>query len=506
MNICKKVKTRIAPSPTGYASIGNLRTALFNYLFAKKNNGEFLLRIEDTDQERFVDGAEEYVIKSLNWLGLNPDYGVDNNGKATYRQSEQEYDSFIEILLKNGHAYYAFDTAEELESMRKSLQASGVKNIGYNYISRERMKNSFTLPAVEVKSLLDSNAPYVIRFNTPRNKEIKFSDIIKGEMIFNSSTLDDKILLKFDKKPTYHICNVVDDYRMEITHVIRGEEWLPSTPLHIMLYEAFGWEKPYFAHLPLVLAPDGSKISKRKAKDYDFPICIFDYIDTNELGEKNVIKGFADMNYESDALINFLALLGWSPGNNLEFMSLEDMVNLFDLSKINNSGARFDVEKLKNFNKHYLKLRDNLILFYSYIWNKEEPTIYDLEAKNGIVNIAKERSVFAKDLYPSVSYFFEPIVFDENVTLKNPIEFKNTMDSFLNTIMLPDFKWDSDFIKATLDDAYNNLGYAAKKVLPDLRLALTGGASGAHLQDVMVIIGKNESIKRINDLINIIKL
>lgn len=485
--------------------IGGVRTALFNYLFAKKNGGDFLLRIEDTDKDRFVHGAEKYIIDSLNWLGIVPDDGINEDGTAKYRQSEREYKVYVDQLINSGHAYYAFDTSAELDSMRITLKASGVDNIGYNYVSRERMKNSFTLPATEVTALINSGAPYVVRFNMPRNKEIKFSDIIRGERVFNSSSLDDKVLFKSDGLPTYHMANVVDDHLMEISHVIRGEEWLPSTPMHVLLYDALGWDAPIFCHLPLILGPDGEKLSKRHGDKYGFPVfpMTWDYV--NEKNENVHITGFKNEGYEPDALVNFLALLGWSPGNNLEFMSLADMVNLFDLSKINNSGARFDVEKLKNFNKHYLKLRDNLVLFYSYIWNKEEPTLYDFEAKNGIVNIAKERSVFAKDLYASVSYFFEPIVFDENVTLKNPIEFKNTMDSFLNTIVLPDFKWDSDLIKATLDESYNNLGYAAKKVLPDLRLALTGGVSGAHLQDVMVIIGKNESIKRINDLINIIK-
>jgi glutamyl-tRNA synthetase len=327
-----KVKVRFAPSPTGALHIGGVRTALFNYLFAKKHGGEFLLRIEDTDKHRFVAGAEKYIIDSLAWCGISPDDGVNADGTAKYRQSEREYRSYADRLIARGDAYYAFDTKDELDAMRKSLEDAGSSVQGYSFSTRMFMKNSFTLSVEEVKLRIDSGNPYVIRFNTPANTEIKFIDSVKGEVSFNSNSMDDKVLFKSDGLPTYHLANVVDDHLMEITHVIRGDEWLSSAPLHILLYKAFGWDKPEFCHLPLILGPDGKKLSKRHGDKYGFPVfpMTWDYVD--EEGKDVHITGFKDENYEPDALLNFLVLLGWNPGNDKEIMAVDEMISLFDIT------------------------------------------------------------------------------------------------------------------------------------------------------------------------------
>lgn len=495
----KRIRVRFAPSPTGALHIGGVRTALFNYLFAKKYKGDFLLRIEDTDRTRFVAGAEKYIIDSLNWLGITPDDGINPDGTAKYRQSEREYKSYIDTLITNGHAYYAFDTSEELDALRDLLKASGVKNLGYNYISRDKMRNSFTLPVSETMRLIDSGAPYVIRFNTPRNRDIKFTDIIKGEMLVNSSELDDKVLFKSDGLPTYHAANVIDDHLMEITHVIRGDEWLPSTPLHILLYEAFGWDAPTFCHLPLILGPDGKKLSKRHGDKYGFPVFPMTWDYTNEEGENVHITGFKDEDYEPDALVNFLALLGWNPGDNKEIMSIEEMISLFDLGRVHNSGAMFDIEKLKNFNAHYVRNRDDEYLFVEHFLPKVPTHSYSEENFERIMVFAKERSVFTRDLYPSVSYFFEPVVLADDVVLKNPDEFTTV----LNNLMIHDgeFDWNAVSIKGSLDEICEANGIKIGKVLPDLRMALTGGIPGPHLDETMEILGREESFNRINNLL-----
>lgn len=505
----KKVKTRFAPSPTGALHCGGCRTALFNYLFAKKHGGDFLLRIEDTDQTRFVEGAEKYIIDSLKWLGISPDDGINSDGTARYRQSEREYKSYVDILLANGNAYYAFDTSEELEDARKRAEAS--KTIfSYNSFSRVNMKNSLSMSADEVKAKLDAGVPYAIRFHTIRNREIKFVDVVKGLITFNSNNMDDKILFKSDGLPTYHLANVVDDHLMEISHVIRGDEWLTSTSLHIMLYEAFGWEKPVFCHLPLINGPDGTKLSKRHGDKYGFPVfpMTWDYV--NEKKETVHITGFKDENYEPDALINFLALLGWNPGNNKEIMSIQEMISLFDLKRVNNSGAKFDIEKLRNFNAHYLRNRDFIPLFENYIKpyisNKEnigdikKDGVYNLLKIGHIVDIAKERSIFSTDLYKAVSYFFEPVELKENVVLKNDSEFRYIMHEFL--IIRNKIEWTAENIKSNLESLCAEKGYKFVKILPDLRLALTGGIPGPDLPTTLEILGIDESFERIWNLLN----
>lgn len=496
----RPIKTRFAPSPTGALHCGGIRTALFNYLFAKKHGGEFLLRIEDTDQKRFVAGAEKYIIDSLIWCGIVPDDGINLDGTAKYVQSKREYKSYVDKLLADGHAYYAFDTAEELEVMRNALKAAGSNSPGYTSITRANMKNSLTMSADEVKAKIDSGAPYVIRFNTPRYKEVKFMDSVKGMVTFNSNNMDDKVLFKSNGIPTYHLANVVDDHLMEITHVIRGDEWLSSAPLHILLYEAFGWDRPEFCHLPLILGPDGKKLSKRHGDKYGFPVFPMtgDYID--EDGKSVHVTGFKDENYEPDALINFLALLGWNPGGTQEIMTMAEMISLFELERINNSGAMFDIAKLKNFNAHYLRNRMSALLFNKYMWpHIKKHNIYDDIKIDKIIDIAKERSVFNTDLYPSVSYFFEPVVLKDDVVMKNPTEFLSVMNSMLKS----DYSlgWDAVTIKKDLEAFCEVLGFKIGKILPDLRTALTGGIPGPDLPTTMEVLGKDESFLRINNLI-----
>lgn len=461
------------------------------------------MRIEDTDKGRFVEGAEKYIIDSLIWLGIVPDDGINPDGTAKYVQSKREYKEYVDILIAGGHAYYAFDTAEELETMRGVLKAAQSPNIGYDSMTRVNMKNSFTMSADAVKEKINSGAPYVVRFNTPKDRQIVFKDAVKGNVSFESSQLDDKVLFKSDGIPTYHLANVVDDHLMEITHVIRGDEWLSSAPLHILLYEAFGWDRPEFCHLPLILGPDGKKLSKRHGDKYGFPVfpITWDYI--NEEKEVVHITGFKDEGYEPDALINFLVLLGWNPGTTQEIMTMEEMISLFDIERINNSGAMFDIEKLKNFNAHYLRSRTDSYLLEYMIDNDfkvKSSFSYSADKMHSIIEIAKERSVFGKDLYLAVSYFFEPVVLKDDVVLKNREEFSKIMRALLGSDLTAK-DWTADFIKSDLEAFCEVFGFKIGKILPDLRMALTGGIPGPHLPETMEILGKEESIKRITSLL-----
>jgi len=495
----KKVKVRFAPSPTGALHIGGVRTALFNYLFAKKHGGDFLLRIEDTDRTRTVVGAEKYIIDSFKWLGINFDDGVNPDGTAKYRQTEREYRSYADILVKAGHAYYAFDTSEELDVMKKTLTAAGIKNPNYNNVTRDRMRNSFTLPADEVEKLLADKVPFVIRFNVPKHVEVKFNDAVKGPISFWSDNMDDKILFKSDGFPTYHLANVVDDHLMEISHVIRGDEWLPSALLHVMLYNAFGWEHPVFCHLPVINGPDGKKLSKRHGDKYGFPVfpMTWDYV--NEEGEAVHITGFKDEGYDVNGLINFLSLLGWNPGNNIEFMTREEMISLFDLDRVHNSPAMFDVVKLKNFNAHYMRSNDDLENYRKFIDDGSRAVHYD-DAKAVKINIiAKERCEFAKDLYKQVSYFFEPVALPhmDHFKLKHEVEFGLAMSILLRQGQIDAPNWTESEIKHMFDVISKTIDKPLSLIRPVLRMALTGGLPGPELSLTMEILGREESMKRI---------
>jgi len=502
----KKIRTRFAPSPTGPLHIGGVRTALFNYLFAKKHSGDFILRIEDTDKTREVEGAIDYITKSLKWLGFVPDESPEVGGNyGPYKQSDRLdiYKKYAHDLVKTGHAYYAFDTSEWLDAMRTKYESSKAMFI-YNASTRDSMINSISMSASDVEKKLEAGDAYVIRFKMPRNTEIKFDDKIRGWVTFSSDKLDDKILFKSDGYPTYHLANVVDDHLMEISHVIRAEEWLPSTPLHVLLYEAFGWDKPEFCHLPLVNGPDGKKLSKRHAAKYGFPIFPMDW-DYVQDGKAAHASGFKDAGYEADALLNFLALLGWNPGGDKEYMSMNELVSLFDLDRVNKSGANFDIEKLKHFNAHYVRNRDSEDLFIEYMLPNVPKNSFEYSEGNirKIVDIAKERSVFTRDLYPAVSYFFEPVVLKDDVVLKNPTEFGKVMEALTRSDLKND-DWAADFIKADLEAFCEVFGFKLGKVLPDLRMALTGAIPGPDLPTTMEVLGRDESLKRIHNLLKVV--
>ena len=358
----RKVRVRFAPSPTGPLHIGGVRTALYNFLFAKHFNGDFVLRIEDTDQTRFVPGAEDYIIESLKWCGICPNEGQGfGGGKGPYRQSERKglYKEYVDLLIERGHAYYAFDSGDELDEMRENAKQMKMPNWQYNGVTRSSMKNSLTLPAEEVKSRLESNEEYTVRIKMPRNEEVRFHDEIRGWVIVNTNNMDDKVLFKSDGMPTYHMANVVDDYLMEISHVIRGEEWLPSAPLHVLLYRYLGWEEsmPKFAHLPLILKPDGNgKLSKRDGDRLGFPVFPLEWSDPTT---QEISSGYREKGYFPEAFVNMLAFLGWNPGTSQEIFSIDELVSAFSLERVGKSGAKFDPDKTKWFNQQYLRAKPN---------------------------------------------------------------------------------------------------------------------------------------------------
>lgn len=507
----RRVRVRFAPSPTGPLHMGGVRTALYNYLFAKKHGGDFILRIEDTDQTRFVPGAEQYIIESLKWCKIEPNEGVGfgDGPHAPYRQSERKpmYRQYAEQLVASGKAYYAFDTAEELEEMRKRLEAAGSKSPSYNAITRQNMKNSLTLPEDEVKKRLEAGEPYVIRMKIPRNEEIRFEDIIRGWVVVNTSEMDDKVLFKSDGMPTYHLANVVDDYLMQISHVIRGEEWLPSAPLHVLLYRSFGWESvmPKFAHLPLLLKPDGNgKLSKRDGDRLGFPVFPLEWHDPNS---KEVSSGYREKGYFSDAFINMLALLGWNPGNNQEIMSLDEMINLFSLERVSKSGAKFDPEKTKWFNQQYLRKRSPEDL--AELWLPE------LEAKgikknrtyiNEVCRLLQEKAHFINEFWSLGNYFFvAPQKYDEDVIKKRWNEksapFFIALANALNTL--------NDFSAAEIESCFKatceQQGIKTGEVMQLLRVLVSGVSGGPAIFELIALLGKNEIIERLHKAINTLK-
>ncbi len=500
-----KVRVRFAPSPTGPLHIGGVRTALFNYLFAKKNQGDFLLRIEDTDQKRFVQGAEEYIIESLRWLGLDYDEGVDIGGDfGPYRQSERKsiYQKYIQKLIDSKKAYYAFDSSEELENMRKRLEEQKSSVRQYNFITRGQMKNSFTLSAEEVKSKLDAKEPFVVRFNMPENRHLVLKDLIRGEIKVNTSTLDDKILFKSDGLPTYHLANIVDDHLMEISHVIRGEEWLPSMALHYLLYEAFGWQSPEFAHLPLILKPNGKgKLSKRDGDKMGFPVFPLQWTDPKN-GE--ISTGYREAGYLPEAVVNMLAMLGWNSGDEQEIFSLKELIDKFDLHKVQKAGAKFDPEKAKWFNQQHfrnLSVKKLVQNFYSLLYEKNITTTVDYVEK--VINLVKERAVFESDLWNLSHYFFSaPTEYDEKSKKKhwkeNTPEFVQNCYEYMKTI--DDYR--SKPLEENIIAWIQEQGIALGKVLNPIRLLLVGQTTGPHLFDIIELLGKEETLRRIETGLN----
>ena len=403
-----KIRVRFAPSPTGPQHIGGIRTALYNYIFAKQNKGDFILRIEDTDQSRLVPESESYLKEALNWLNIIPNESPDTGGEyGPYKQSERKeiYSQYIKQLLESGHAYYAFDTPEEIDAMRDRLKLAKIAAPQYNSISRESMKNSLTMPPEIVKQKIDNGDNYVVRIKIPKNKEIRIKDLIRGWVTVNSSTLDDKVLMKSDGMPTYHFANVVDDHLMKISHVIRGEEWLPSTPIHVYLYECFEWKAPEFAHLPLLLKPNGiGKLSKRDADKQGYPVFPIEWVDkkTNE-----VYSGFRESGYLPEAIINFLVFLGWNPGTQKEIYHLDELIKDFSLKRVSKHGVKFDIQKANWYNQNYLREKsiDDIVKFLKDNIKMKDIKYSDEQLKL-ICELVRERAVFLKDVVTESNYFF----------------------------------------------------------------------------------------------------
>ncbi len=498
----KEVRVRFAPSPTGALHIGGVRTALYNYLLARKHNGKMILRIEDTDQNRYVPGAEAYIQESLAWVGITFDEGPKEGGPyAPYRQSERKlfYAQYAAQLLASGHAYYAFDTAGELEAMRENLKHKGNVNPQYGIDTRMQMNNSLALPPEEVSRKIEAGIPYVIRLKVPEGMEIKVADLIRGEVTVRSGQIDDKVLMKSDGMPTYHLANVVDDYLMKISHVIRGEEWLPSAPLHVLTYHFLGWEKemPAFAHLPLLLKPDGKgKLSKRDADQMGFPIFPLNWTDP-KTGETAI--GFKESGYLPEALANFLALLGWNPGTEQELFSMEGLIDAFALERIGKAGAKFDIQKAKWFNQHYLRVKTDRDLAHILMARAAEEGISCTEEKAlPIVCSLRERVTFPSDFWEMGKIFFiAPVAFDEKIAAKKWNMEAIGVITALRDEMATRTELAPGTAAAMLEQVTAVLGIAQGKIMQALRLALTGGASGPDLMMTIDILGPQETARRL---------
>ena len=499
----KQVRVRFAPSPTGPLHIGGVRTALFNYLFAKKNKGVFFLRIEDTDQNRFVPGAEAYIMESLEWLGIAPDETIGKNEKfGPYKQSERKhlYQKYADELINSGNAYYAFDTAEALDAHRKQHEEQG-KTFIYNWHNREKLDTSLVISAEETAKRIDAGEDFVIRFKTPVDETLHLQDIIRGEVKFETNLLDDKVLFKNDGMPTYHLANIVDDHLMETSHVIRGEEWLPSMPLHVLLYRAFGWEAPEFAHLPLIMKPVGNgKLSKRDGDKMGFPVFPLNWTDPIS-GETS--SGYREKGFFPEAVINFLALLGWNDGTEKELFSLEELENAFDLSRVHKAGAKFDPEKNKWFNHQYLIKKDDADLAKAFAPIVAEKGIdsYGMTNLEKIVSLIKERANFVSEFWELSDYFFvAPTSYDEKAS-KNWKEETPTLMKELISVLSKITDFTSVNIETIVKDWMTKNEIGMGKVMQPFRLSLVGALKGPHLFDIVELIGKEETIKRIEKTI-----
>ena len=538
-NMDRKTRVRFAPSPTGPLHMGGVRTALYNYLYAKQHGGDFIIRIEDTDSHRFVPGAEEYIIEALRWCGIIPDEGVDAEGKvvetpsqrhphAPYRQSQRRdiYRKYAEELVEKGYAYYAFDTAEELAAKRAGMEAAKETFI-YNHITRKSLRNSLSMPESEWRPLLDSRTDWTIRFRMPEDRVVKMDDLIRGHIEVNTDTLDDKVLWKrADELPTYHLANIVDDHLMEITEVIRGEEWLPSLPLHYLLYEAFGWQdtQPRFAHLSLLLKPDGKgKLSKRDGDRLGFPVFPLKWV--NPEGE--VSRGYREDGYFPEAFVNMLAMLGWNPGDDRELFTMPELVEAFSLGRVIKSGARFNPDKAKWYNKEYLRMKPDDELTDLFIPVLEghgmkivecakcaltagaEMTVQGADFRNKIftkdyvkriVSLIKERATFVADFWDIASYLFvSPSSYAEKDVAKFWKE-ENFLPAFQAAGFICGFngKFTKEALEGPLEEYIRSNGWPMGKVMNCLRLALVGASSGLGIADIVTIIGKDEVATRIS--------
>jgi glutamyl-tRNA synthetase len=493
------VRVRFAPSPTGPLHIGGVRTALYNYLFAKKYDGTFILRVEDTDQKRYVPGSEEYIVKSLNWFGLTPDEGPGYGGDyGPYKQSERKsiYGKYVQELVDKKLAYYCFDTGEELTAWRKKNEAAGNQGVKYNYETRGEMRNSFSLSEEESKSLLDKGENITVRLKIEEGREIKIQDEVRGEVTFSSSELDEKVIFKADGMPTYHLANIVDDHLMEITHVIRGEEWLSSTPHHILMYEYFGWTPPSFSHLSLILKPTGKgKLGKRDGANFGFPVFPFDWYDVKD---DVTYMGFYEAGYLPDAVVNFVSLLGWNPGNDEEIFNMDQLIDIFDPKRIVKSGARFDVDKSRWFNQHYIIAKPNNELAEMLKPMLEERNIEvsdDFLIK--FVELMKERVELLPDFFTAGSFFFEmPEEIEEKMARKKyklenrphfdaMVEILNGMQQFTSSAI-------ESSIKSYISD--HELGFGA--IMPILRLGTCGTMKGPDLFETMELLGQEAVVIR----------
>lgn len=497
-HMSSKVRVRFAPSPTGPLHIGGVRTALYNYLFAKQNGGDFILRIEDTDSQRFVPGAEDYIIEALDWLGLTFDEGTHLGGKyGPYRQSDRKeiYKEYVKQLLDKGAAYIAFDTPDELEQKRKDID-----NFQYDASTRGQMRNSLTMPQDEVQALIDNGTNYVVRFKIEPNEDIVVDDLIRGQVTINSSELDDKVLYKSaDNLPTYHLANIVDDHLMEITHVIRGEEWLPSAPLHVLLYRAFGWADtmPRFSHLSLLLKPDGKgKLSKRDGDRLGFPVFPLLWKDPKS---DETSSGYRESGYLPEAVVNFLALLGWNPGNDQEIMSMDELIAAFSIEKCSRSGAKFDFEKGKWFNHQYIQAASNdhiAQIFDKQL--KDKGLIVSGDYVEKVVSLVKERVNLLPELWDQSSFFFvAPVSFDEKTIKKRwkeetPTQLTELIDVLAN---IEDFSAHNQetIVKQWIEDQ----GYHLGNIMNAFRLAIVGESKGPHMFDITAAIGKEETLNRL---------
>lgn len=508
----KKVRVRFAPSPTGPLHIGGVRTALFNYLFAKKHGGDFILRIEDTDQNRYVEGAEDYIVEALNWCGIPFDEGPNNSLASSdlsqhgdygpYRQSERKhlYEQYAQELITKGYAYYAFDTSDKLDFHRKDHEEKG-KTFIYNWHNRLKLDNSLSLSQDEVKARIESGEDFVIRFKSPQDATLHLKDVVRGDIKIDTNVLDDKILFKSDGMPTYHLANIVDDHLMEITHVIRGEEWLPSLALHQLLYDAFGWDAPQFAHLPLIMKPTGKgKLSKRDGEKGGFPVFPLSW---------NESQGYREAGYFPEAVVNFLAMLGWNPGTEQELFSLEELVENFSLERVNKSGARFDPDKTKWYNHQYLQGKSEVELtelFKKDVRLSAVETSYESNYFEKVLGLIKERADFVSDFWELSSYFFvAPDAYAEKPVKK---QWKEDTPQLMQKVV-EIIKATDDFTSANLEN--NIKGWITEtelsfgKVMGPLRLVIVGDLKGPHLFDILAMIGKKECLFRITKAIEKLK-
>ena len=512
-----KVRVRFAPSPTGPLHIGGVRTALYNYLFAKKNNGDFVLRIEDTDRERYVPGAEEYIVESLKWCGISPGEGIGfgDGPFAPYRQSERKdlYKKYARQLVESGCAYYAFDTAAELEALRKKTQADGVSPLQYDTSTRMSMKNSLALPADEVQKRIASGEKHVVRINMPANEEITVTDMIRGQVVVHTAQLDDKVLFKSDGMPTYHLANVVDDYLMQITHVIRGEEWLPSAPLHVLLYRYLGWEgvMPQFAHLPLLLKPDGhGKLSKRDGDQLGFPVFPLQWTDP---ATKEVSSGYRESGYFPDAVINILALLGWHPTQAQEIFSIDQLIEEFSLEHVAKGGAKFDPEKAKWLNQQYLRSKDDETIaeiFQQEVEEKQREFGFKMPDSGYVINVChllKEKASFVSEFWSLGKYFFiAPEKYDMDIVRKKWNEKTSGFFLKLKEKYMALTLFSHDELEKVFKQLAVEQGIKPGEVMQLLRVIITGGAGGPALFEVVALLGKDEALKRIERGISEFKL